>query len=102
MHAADDSTTLQSSYYDGQIALCPSDSAIKADRDAKTTTSVSFGVVSLYFKDRKHWRGLNQQSSSAPMGGNEADAICRQMGYTQALSESAIARDASGYTFNDC
>ena len=87
--------------YNGQVALCPSDDAINNDT---TKTSTSYGVISLYFdrNDQKVWRGVNLNNISAPLGSNEADAICRQMGYTGSITGTIITRNASEYSFENC
>ena len=99
-----DNTNPPVPYYNGQLKLCPSDDQISNDDASKTITSTSQGVVSLHINGI--WRGINQPAQSsgtgAPLGGTEADAICRQMGFTQAVSGSALSKDASGYTFHDC
>ena len=88
--------------YDGQVALCNSDSAYISDAANNVTTSVSFGVISIYYKDHDSWRGLNQRDGQPALVGNEADAICRQMGFTGAYPHSAVTINASNYTFRNC
>ena len=50
------------------------------------------------------WRGINQNKSTSDafLGSIEADAICRQMGYTGAIPGSAVTVNASGYMFQTC
>ena len=88
--------------YDGQVALCPSDNALISDATENVTTSTSFGVISIYYKDQDEWRGVNQRSGQPALKGNEADAICRQMGFTEAYPGSAVTINASDYTFKSC
>ena len=88
--------------YDGQVALCPSDDAQNSDDGSNITTSTSFGVVSIYYKTHDVWRGLNQRNGQPALEGNNADAICRQMGFTEAYPGSAVTINASDYTFNNC
>ena len=95
-----DDEELTTPHYSGEVGLCPSDGMIANDNASNTITSISSGVVSLHLNNQ--WRGINQASGSIPLGGNEADAICRQMGYTHAAGGSALARVASSYTFTKC
>jgi hypothetical protein len=88
--------------YDGQVALCHSDSAHNNDINKNITTSISFGVIGIYYKDYDAWRGVNQRDGQPFLEGNEADAICRQMGFTEAYPGSAVMINASDYTFNHC
>lgn len=87
--------------YDGIIRLCPPDGI---NDDPNNITSVSFGVVALSFTDYTYWRGVLQRPTdkNAQLGGNEADAICRQLGYTGAIVGSAASKNSSGYTFEHC
>ena len=82
--------------YNGQLALCPADSATD-DPDVKL--SVSSGMVSLYLKLDGTWRGLNTKTL---LGTTEANTICRQMGFTGAVPGSAVQRSASASTFKKC
>ena len=88
--------------YDGQVALCYSDSAYNNDANKNITSSTSFGVISIYYKDYETWRGVNQRDSQPSLEANEADAICRQMGFTEAYPGSAMTINASDYTFDRC
>lgn len=83
--------------YDGQILLCPPDGS-------NFTRSTSFGLVAIYLSKYGIWRGMNQKNSSAPLGGNEANSICQQLGYTTAIPGSAITRRAvlQRSTFEHC
>lgn len=87
--------------YDGQLSLCPVDTMLPSSNNG-THYSVSFGVVILYMKYTKTWRGLEQNSSNAFLGCYEADTVCRQMGYTGAEPGSAVAISATSYKFNNC
>ena len=82
--------------YNGKLALCPTDNATS---DPNIRLSVSFGMVSLYFASHGTWRGLD---TSALLGTTEANAICRQMGYTGAVLGSATALSASDRTVDMC
>ena len=86
--------------YDGEIQLyAPDNHTNYIESDVKV--SVSFGVVRVYFDEHSVWRGINQFNAQTDLLGNiEADTICKQMGYTGAISGSAIARSASSYTFD--
>ena len=88
--------------YDGQIGLCHSDSANNSNISNNAKTSTSFGVIGIYYKDYDAWRGVNQRDGQPPLGGNEADAICRQMGFTEAYPGSAMTINATDYTFDHC
>ena len=85
--------------YDGQISLCPADVTLPEVND-NTHYSVSFGMISLYKQGT--WRGLDQNISNAFLGSDEADTICRQIGYTGAVTGSAVAKSTSQYTFDEC
>ena len=86
--------------YNGEIRLCPPDSTLNNPTNTNIT-SVSFGVVALYmtFGNKGYWRGIVQLSggSSGLSSSNEANAICRQLGFTDAIVGSAIARSATNY-----
>ena len=88
--------------YNGQVALCHSDGAHNNDANRNITTSTSFGVIGIHYKDYDAWRGLNQRDGQPSLEGNEADALCRQMGFTQAYPGSAVTMNASDYTFDHC
>ena len=82
--------------YDGQITLCSPDQP-----EPNTITSASFGLVSISIANVI--TGLNQPNNTAPLGSYEADTICRQMGYTQSIPRSAVARRAvPEYSFTEC
>lgn len=89
---------LISGKYDGQLQLCPPDD----DEDISNLFSTSFGLVAMYSSKYDIWRGFNQPSDSVVLGGNEADAVCRQLGYTEAIPGSALTQRAMlpNYTFN--
>ena len=82
--------------YDGQIMLCPPDDTLAYDIS-------SFGMIVMYLSKYNTWRGLNQPNNSVALGTNEADTICRQLGYTGARPGSAVTRRAvPDYTFHHC
>ena len=89
--------------YDGEIRLCPPDSTLNNPKNANIT-SVSFGVVALNIGGQ--WRGIIQTSESGGgsglLGSNEADAICRQLGFTDAVIGSAVARSSTSYSYSNC
>ena len=84
--------------YNGEVRLCPPDQEISSN----IKSSISYGVPALYFAEYGVWRGIIQTQSNAFLGNTEANAICRQMGYTGAIPGSATARNASNYTFDNC
>ena len=86
-------------FYDGQVTLCPSDDA---QNDDSIKSSTSYGVISLYYAEAKVWMGLNQNYFTTPLGSNEADTICRQMGYTGFLPGTIAARSDAPYSFDKC
>ena len=84
--------------YDGQVVLCPPQ-LVGIDN----IRSTSFGVVGLRLKDLI--MGISQPAKSLPLAGSEADAICRQLGYTEAIPGSAATKaayEAQQYMFNHC
>ena len=85
--------------YDGQVKLCPPD---QETSNSDIEQSISYGIPALYFTDYNVWRGIVQKGSNEFLGNAEANAICRQMGYTGAIPGSAIARNATNYTFENC
>ena len=70
--------------------------------------STSFGVVGIRLHDKI--MGISQPAAgsgkkSQPLGGNEADALCRQLGYTEAIPGSVATKAAyemQQYTFDYC
>ena len=84
--------------YDGEIRLCPPDGTLN-NPNSVNITSVSFGVVALNIGSQ--WRGIVQLSGAGLLGSNEANAICRQLGFTEAVIGSAVARSATNYNFDD-
>ena len=91
---------LISGIYDSQLLLCPPDQA----DDISGIYSTSFGLVVMYSSKYGIWRGLNQPNDSAALGGNEADTICRQLGFTDAVPGSAVTERAMlpNNTFKHC
>ena len=84
--------------YNGYIMLCP------PDNFNLTRRSNSFGLVAIYLTQHDSWRGLNQPNDSNPLGVNEANAICQQLGYTMAVPGSTVTSRAvqTTYTFKHC
>ena len=87
--------------YNGEIRLCPPDNVV---RTPSNVSSISFGVVAIYFDTHKTWRGLIQISDNALLGSNEANAICQQLGYSDAIVGSAVSKSSviTSYTFKRC
>ena len=75
----------QSPGYDGEVYLCP-------PNNFPSRYSVSTGLVRLSL--HRQWRGINQNSPK-PLGSREADSICRQLGYTGAVPNSAVTAKAT-------
>ena len=101
-NSTDVTKPLTSSKYDGQLSLCPPD-----PDTANSTSSIfskSFGLVIMYSSKYDIWRGFNQPNGSIALRGNEADAVCRQLGFTGAIPGSAVTQRAlpSNYTFQHC
>lgn len=82
--------------YDGQVAICPIDS------NSANKFSTSFGLVGIYYQDHDAWKGINQRRDGKLLGAYEADAICRQMGFTGAYPGTAVARSVDNYAFSSC
>ena len=85
--------------FDGQLSLCPANITLPKDNN-NIRYSTSFGMISLYKQGT--WRGLDQNVSQAFLGSDEADTICRQIGYTGAVPGSAVAKNTSQYHFDQC
>ena len=81
--------------FDGQVRLCP------PKNFPSGTQSVSTGLVLINL--HKEWRGINQPKNSAyPLGSREADSICRQLGYTGAVINSARPWSATLEGYSNC
>ena len=78
--------------YIGQVYLCPPDSFYSLNR------SVSMGLVMLYLHDA--WRTINLK----PQGhiSDLMDSLCRQLGFSRAVTNSGTARSGSRYSFEYC
>ena len=91
--------------YDGQVVLCPSQLVGITNR-----RSTSFGVVGVRLHNKV--MGVSQpvagnNKESKPLGGSEADAICRELGYTGVIPGSIATKSAyeslrPPYNFNHC
>ena len=80
--------------YNGQVRLCPPNGF------PTNMQSVSTGLVQVHLHG--DWRGINQNNLSYPLGSHEADSICRQLGYTNSATNSAITQiSASSVMSND-
>ena len=80
---------------DTQIKLCP-------PHNASTTNNALFGLITMYLSGNDSWRGLNQPDDHR-LSENEADTICRQLGYEEAVPGSAVTRrEFPDYDFNHC
>ena len=82
--------------YNGQVALCPTDNT------SVNIHSTSFGLVGIYYQDYGAWKGINQRGDGRVLGAYEADAICRQMGFTGAYPGTAITRNVENFNFSQC
>ena len=83
--------------YDGQVALCPTD-----DTNSSDIFSTSFGLVGIYYQQYEAWKGIYQRRDGKPLGVYEADAICRQMGFTGAYPGTAVAISVNNHSFSNC
>jgi hypothetical protein len=93
--------------YDGQVILCPPQLAGIAYR-----RSSSFGIIGVRLHNKlmavsqpKPVAGNDKKSQ--PLGGSEADAICRELGYTGVIpgsiaTKSAYESSRSPYNFDHC
>ena len=81
--------------YNGKVALCP------IDTTSPNIYSTSFGLVGIYYQDYGAGKGINQRDGKL-LGTYEADAICRQMGFTGAYPGTAVTRSADNYNFSHC
>ena len=93
--------------YDGQVILCP-------PQLVGTTykRSTSFGVVGVRLHNKV--MAVSQpvaadNKESKPLGGSEADAICRELGYTGVIPGSIATKNTyehismrPPYNFNHC
>lgn len=85
----------ENSITDTQIKLCP-------PYNASTDNNTLFGLITMYLSGNDSWRGLNQPDNHR-LGKNEADTICRQLGYAEAVPGSAVTRrELLDYDFNHC
>ena len=85
--------------YDGQVSLCPMD-ITSGDTNISST---SYGLVGIYYKNKDYgaWKGINQKDGNL-LGAYEADAICRQMGFTGAYPGTAVTRNVDNCNFLNC
>ena len=81
--------------YDGQVALCP------IDTTSSNRSSTSYGLVGIYYHDYGAWKGINERDEKL-LGAYEADAICRQMGFTGAYPGTAVTTIVDNYEFSNC
>ena len=89
--ALTDATSLP---YKGQVYLCP-------PKDFQTgNCSVSTGVVFIWAYSE--WRGINQNSSDFPLASHVADSICRQLGFTNAVVNSAVTLNSTSLDYSHC
>ena len=80
--------------FDGQVRLCP-------PRDFPNgIQSASTGLVLINLHGV--WRGINQLNSSYPLGIRVADSVCRQLGYTGAVVNSAKPWNATAEDYSNC
>ena len=91
--------------YDGQVVLCPPQFVGTAYK-----RSTSFGVIGVRLHNKV--MAVSQpvaanNKESKPLGGSEADAICRELGYTGVIPGSIATKSAyehlrPPYNFNHC
>ena len=86
-----DNTATSVQEYDGQVRLCPP--SVSPAMVTSSKVSVSMGLVQIRLNNE--WRQINQYNLSHPLGSHEADSICRQLGYTNAISSSTITQRAA-------
>ena len=87
-------TDIKSPHYNGQVHLCP-------PKDFRTSKcSVSTGLVLIW--TYQEWRGINQNSSSFPLSSHVADSICRQLGFTNAVVNSAVTLNSTSLNYSHC
>ena len=90
--------------YDSQVVLCPPQLVGRR--------SASFGVVGVTVRLHNKVMAVSQpvaadNKESQPLGGSEADAICRELGYTGVIPGSIATKSAyehlgPSYNFNHC
>ena len=85
---------LITSPYEGQVYLC------SPNNFPVGSCSVSTGLVQVYTHNT--WRGINQRDSDHRLGTRVADSICRQLGYTSAIENSAVVVQATKQDFSHC
>ena len=86
-----DNTVKQDKAYDGQVRLCPP--SAPSGMATSGEASVSMGLVQIYLNG--DWGQINQYTFNHTLGSHEADSICRQLGYTNAIAtitQGAAAR----------
>ncbi len=85
--------------YNGQVQLCPPDEVI--DDSTYPARQVSFGIVSTYL--HSFWGSLNENSSSM-VGYDQTNNICKQLGFTGAVRDSArtVSSNKGQYSFTNC
>ena len=85
--------------YNGQVQLCPPDEVI--DDSTYPARQVSFGIVSTYL--HSFWGSLNENSSSM-VGYDQTNNICKQLGFTGAVRDSArtVSSYKGQYSFTNC
>ena len=81
---------------DGQLQICSPDST----EVTNDITSVSFGIIGIYFN--KHWRAIGNATIS--QGASYlADLMCISLGFQKAVSGSIkTAQAVEQYTFSAC
>ena len=88
--------------YDGQVILCPPQLIGVTHK-----RSTSFGVIGVRLHNKLLAISQPVGKESQPLGGSEADAICRQLGYTGVIPGSVATKSAyehmsPPYNFNHC
>ena len=84
--------------YEGKVQLCPPDNVI--DDMSYLARQISFGIVSVYMNSL--WGSVNENSTSS-FGYNQANSICKQLGFTGAVKDSVrTVNTYSSYSFTRC
>ena len=79
--------------YEGQVNLCPPDGFPLGKQ------SVSTGLVQIHLYREK--KGINQNTSQR-LKTHVADSICRQLGYTNAVTNSPATAKTTNQNFSNC
>ena len=85
--------------YEGQVQLCPPD---EFGNETNPAAQVSMGIVSVF--ENTQWGSLNENDSNYRITHQQANSICRHLGFTGAVVDSArtVQSYAGQYTFSRC